>query len=168
LIADLIAACPRVQILATSRAALRVRAEQQFRVPPLAAPPAGSPVAGIGCYPAVQLFVSRAAALRSDLPADYTDNAQTAAAIADICRRLDGLPLAIELAAARTDLPTPADLARRLAADPDALGEGPQDLPSSSARCAPRSTGVIRCCPRPRACCSPGLPSSQAAARSMP
>ena len=129
LAADLIAACPGVQILATSRASLRVRAEQQFRVPPLAVPPARSQLAGIGSYPAVQLFISRAAALRGNPPADDAD-AETSAAIADICRRLDGLPLAIELAAARTDLLRPAELARRLAVGLDALGEGPRDLPS--------------------------------------
>ena len=129
LAADLIAACPGVQILATSRASLRVRAEQQFRVPPLAVPPARSQLAGIGSYPAVQLFISRAAALRGNPPADDAD-AETSAAIADICRRLDGLPLAIELAAARTDLLRLAELARRLAVGLDALGEGPRDLPS--------------------------------------
>ena len=89
LAADLIAACPGVQILATSRASLRVRAEQQFRVPPLAVPPARSQLAGIGSYPAVQLFISRAAALRGNPPADDAD-AETSAAIADICRRLAG------------------------------------------------------------------------------
>jgi predicted ATPase/transcriptional regulator with XRE-family HTH domain len=130
LIAGLIAACPGVQVLVTSRAALRVRAEHQFRVPPLPVPPAGSQPADIGSYPAAHLFMSRAAALRGEPPDSPAGDAETVAAVAGICRRLDGLPLAIELAAARTDLLTTADLARRLAAGLDALGEGPADLPN--------------------------------------
>ena len=108
----LLAACPRVQVLATSREALGIAGEVPFRVPPLALPPgaAAAPGGGVAgpstaaealtAYAAVHLFVSRAATL---VPA-FAVTAQNAAAVAQLCRRLDGLPLALELAAARVPL----------------------------------------------------------------
>jgi predicted ATPase len=114
LVADLLAACPRLKVLVTSRAALHVYGEHEFSVPPLALPPGGPQGSASASLPisqsaAVQLFVERARASRSDFA--LTD--ETARVVAEICARLDGLPLAIELAAARVRLlPPPAMLAR--------------------------------------------------------
>ncbi|MDQ2783406.1 MAG: tetratricopeptide repeat protein [Chloroflexota bacterium] len=128
LVADLLARCPHLTLLVTSRTVLRVRGEQQFRVPPLAVPPSGRPVAPetVAGYPAVQLFVARAQAIRPD----FALNAANAAVVAQICERLDGLPLAIELAAARVTLLPPADLLARLERRLTVLRDGARDLPT--------------------------------------
>lgn len=132
LVADLLQACEQLTLLVTSRVPLRVRGEREFAVPPLDLPPAsplpgGSDRAGADLekYPAIQLFVQRARDVR---PA-FELNADNAAAIVEICRRLDGLPLAIELAAARTRMLTPAALLKRLSVSLDVLGSGARDLP---------------------------------------
>ena len=124
---ELLAACPGVTILATSRTVLRLRAEREHPVEALMVPafderPALEELAAL---PAVRLFVDRARAVRHDFALDDTN----AAAVMEICRRLDGLPLAIELAAARTRLLPPAALLARLEHVLDALGAGPVDLP---------------------------------------
>jgi non-specific serine/threonine protein kinase len=110
-IAELLVACPSVKVLATSREVLRVSGECDFPVPPLALPD-GPPVttaAALGAFEAVRLFVARAQAVNPDFALDE-DNAPV---VAEACRRLDGLPLAIELAAARLrHLPLKALLAR--------------------------------------------------------
>jgi len=126
-LAELPARCPRLAILATSRTALRLRAEREYPVPPLAVPagPAPVPLAELRSWPAVALFADRARSVRPDF-ALTEDNA---AAVAEICRRLEGLPLGIELAAARTRLLEPAVLLDRLAQSLDALGTGAVDLP---------------------------------------
>jgi predicted ATPase len=103
LVADLLAASSTLTVLATSRAPLRLRAEREWVVPPLALPrrPPPPPTAEqLSPYAAVRLFVERAQAVR---PTFVVDNA-SAPAVAEICWRLDGLPLAIELAAARVRL----------------------------------------------------------------
>ncbi len=127
---ELLARCPGVAILATSRTVLGLRAEREYPVPPLPLPlPTGSgaaSVAEVAASPAVALFVERARAVRPDF--ELTEG--NAAAVAEICRRLEGLPLAIELAAARTRLLDPAALLDRLAASLDALGTGAVDLPA--------------------------------------
>jgi predicted ATPase len=124
---ELLARCPGVTIVATSRTALGLRAEREYLVPPL--PPPGDPgsasIAEVAAWPAVALFMDRARAVRSD----FALTEGNAAAVAEICRRLEGLPLAIELAAARTRLLDPAALLDRLAASLDALGTGAVDLP---------------------------------------
>src|SRR5262245_57599720 len=124
---ELLARCPSVTILATSRTVLGLGAEQEYPVPPLPLPagPATAPVAELAASPAVALFVDRARAVHPG----FTLTPGNAAAVAEICRRLEGLPLAIELAAARTRLLDPGTLLRRLTASLDALGTGAVDLP---------------------------------------
>jgi predicted ATPase len=124
---ELLARCPGVTILATSRTVLGLQAEQEYSVPPLPLPAdsATAPVTDLAASPAVALFVDRARAVRPG----FTLTEGNAAAVAEICRRLEGLPLAIELAAARTRLLDPATLLRRLTASLDALGTGAVDLP---------------------------------------
>src|SRR6202042_1665823 len=111
---ELLARCPGVAILATSRAALELRAEREYPVPPLPLPvgPATASLEGIAASPAVALFVDRARAVRPG----FALTPGNAAAVAEICRRLEGLPLAIELAAARTRLLDPGALLQRLGA----------------------------------------------------
>ena len=123
---ELLARCARVSILATSRTVLGLSAERDYPVPPLllADDPAVSAETLIAS-PAVALFVDRARAVRPD----FALTEANAAAVAGICRRLEGLPLAIELAAARTRLLDPDELLRRLATSLDALGTGSVDLP---------------------------------------
>ncbi len=123
----LLAACPDVTILATSRTVLRLRAEREYPVEALMVPvfaerPALEELAAL---PAVRLFVDRARAVRHDFTLDDTNSAP----VMEICRRLDGLPLAIELAAARTRVLAPAALLSRLEHVLDSLGMGPVDLP---------------------------------------
>ena len=106
---------------------LRISGEQDFPVPALALPDAetASTVEAVGAAPAVQLFVTRAQAARPD----FVLTAANATAVAAICRRLDGLPLAIELAAARTrHLPAPT-LLRHLERPLPILTGGPRDQP---------------------------------------
>jgi Domain of unknown function (DUF4062) len=130
-LAGLLAHCPGLAVLATSRTVLGLAAEREYPVPSLAlpasAPPgsAGMPLAEVAASPAVALFVDRARAVRPG----FALTEENAAAVAEICRRLEGLPLAIELAAARTRLLDPGTLLRRLAASLDALGTGAVDLP---------------------------------------
>jgi non-specific serine/threonine protein kinase len=128
-VADLLATCPRVSALVTSREALRLRGERLVLVPPLALPAGPGPGADaaeqIAESPAVRLFVERA---RDRDPA-FRLTAANAAAVAEVCARLDGLPLAIELAAARARLLTPPELARRLDRRLPLLEGGPRDAP---------------------------------------
>ncbi|MGH3256723.1 MAG: DUF4062 domain-containing protein, partial [Streptosporangiaceae bacterium] len=126
-VGELLARCPGVAILATSRTVLGLAAEREYPVPPLPLPadPATILLAELESAPAVALFVDRARAVRPG----FTLTEDNAAAVAEICRRLEGLPLAIELAAARTRLLDPAALLARLTASLDALGTGAVDLP---------------------------------------
>jgi len=125
-LAELLARCPDLAILATSRRVLGVRAEHDFLVPPLMlADDPTAPVETLSASPAVALFVDRARAVRPD----FALTKENAAAVAEICRRLEGLPLAIELAAARTRLLDAGELLRRLATSLDALGTGSVDMP---------------------------------------
>jgi predicted ATPase len=125
-LAELLARSPRVAILATSRTVLGLRAEHDYPVPPLLlADDTAVQVETLMASPAVALFVDRARAVRPD----FALTAGNAAAVAEICRRLEGLPLAIELAAARTRLLDPDELLHRLATSLDALGTGSVDLP---------------------------------------
>jgi predicted ATPase len=125
LVSELLLATPRLKVLATSRAALRVRGEREFPVSPLALPPPEATLADTRGSGAVALFCDRAAAARPDF-ALTEDNA---ADVAEVCRRLDGLPLAIELAAARVRMLSPRALRERLSHRLDLLTRGPRDLP---------------------------------------
>src|SRR5690242_7982228 len=124
---QLLADCPGVVILATSRTVLGLRAEREYPVPPLSLPagPTAMPLPELTASPAVALFVDRARAVRPD----FALTEANAAAVVAICRHLDGLPLAIELAAARTRLLDPGALLDRLSKSLDALGTGAVDLP---------------------------------------
>jgi predicted ATPase len=123
----LLARCPGVAILATSRTVLGLRAEREYPVPPLPLPadPATMPVEELASSSAVALFVDRARAVHHD----FALTQGNAWAVVELCRRLEGLPLAIELAAARTRLLDPDALLGRLARSLDALGTGAVDLP---------------------------------------
>jgi predicted ATPase/class 3 adenylate cyclase len=126
-VADLLRHCSELMALVTSREALRVRGEHLFTVPPLALPAAGETTAEVlAGYEAVRLFVERAREVQPGF-ALTDDNAM---AVAEICARLDGLPLAIELAAARLTLFSPDELRDRLRHRLDVLRGGPRDLPA--------------------------------------
>lgn len=122
---ELLEHAPDLDILVTSRETLRIRAERVFPIPPLGLPRPDDDVAVIASVEAVQLFAERARAVRPEFA--ITD--ENAAAVAEICLRLDGLPLAIELAAARLKIFTPSDLLERLRGRLDVLGAGGRDLP---------------------------------------
>jgi predicted ATPase/class 3 adenylate cyclase len=126
---ELLQHCPRLRILVTSREALRVRAERLFPVPPLSLPRGreGAPTAAEALESeAVQLFHERATATRPELA--ITDD--NVADVVAICRRLDGLPLALELAAARVNLFALDELRVRLEDRLDVLQGGARDLPA--------------------------------------
>lgn len=127
-VADLLAGCPRLRILATSRTALHLRGEHEYPVAPLATPDPRStpPVQALREYAAIELFLERAIAVRSDFQLDE----KNAGTVVEICHRLDGLPLAVELAAARIKVFTPAALLARLDCRLQVLTGGPQDLPA--------------------------------------
>jgi len=108
-VASLLARCPGLVLIATSRAPLRIAAEQDYPLGPLAVP-VGADVAAVAASPAAQVFLARAQAVAPRVRLDPG----TASAIADICQRLDGLPLALELAAAHAHLLPPAALRDRL------------------------------------------------------
>jgi predicted ATPase len=127
LVAELLAGSPRLRILVTSRASLHLSAEREYEVPPLDVPDlARLPSAtSLSQYEAVALFIDRAAAARSGFAVTNAN----APAIAEICSRLDGLPLAIELAAARVKLLSPEAILDRLVRRLPVLAPGPIDVP---------------------------------------
>jgi predicted ATPase/DNA-binding XRE family transcriptional regulator len=130
-VGDLLARCPRLKVLVTSREPLRLRGERQFSVPALALPQEEQPlpVETLVSYPAVRLFVERAQAVSG-----FRLTEENAAAVATICARLDGLPLAIELVAARSKLLPPKAILTRLLRSEGRTSlrlaaAGPRDLP---------------------------------------
>jgi predicted ATPase/class 3 adenylate cyclase len=130
LIAELLAAAPKLRILVTSREALHLYGEHEYAVPPLELPDMARlpALARLSQYEAVRLFIERARAVKPAFA--LTDD--SAAAVAEICYRLDGLPLAIELAAARSRIFTPQALLTRLAGAKHRLAfltGGARDLP---------------------------------------
>ena len=128
LVTELLAAAPDLSVLVTSREVLRLYGEQEFPVPPLQVPALDGEIslAEASHTEAVELFVQRASAT---LP-DFALQADNVAAVAAICVHLDGLPLAIELAAARIKFYAPQNLLLRLGSRLDALSDGPRDFPS--------------------------------------
>ena len=124
-ITDLVTACPRITVLLTSRERLRIDAEHVFPVPPLSLP-GGEGVPDPAGSAAIALFVERARAVAPDLAASRDD----VAVIAEICRRLDGLPLAIELAAARAGVLPPQILLEQLERRLPLLNAGARDAPA--------------------------------------
>jgi predicted ATPase/DNA-binding SARP family transcriptional activator len=127
-VSELLAAAPGLRVLVTSRSALRLSGEHEYPVPPLRVP-SGDDVRRLdvlGQNEAVALFVARAQAVRHDFRLD----ADNAAAVADICVAVDGLPLALELAAARARQLTPEELAARLGERLAILTQGPRDHPT--------------------------------------
>jgi predicted ATPase/DNA-binding SARP family transcriptional activator len=127
LVSRLLAAAERLTVLVTSRARLCVYGEHEFAVPPLAVPSAGTQTSAdaVGRFDAVKLFVARA---RAAAPGFELEDAK-APDVAAICANLEGLPLAIELAAARTKTFAPAALLSRLSSRLDLLVGGPHDVP---------------------------------------
>jgi predicted ATPase len=109
-VADLLQRAPRLHLLVTSRTVLRIRGEQEWRVEPLGLVPAGAGSAVLAEAPAVRLFVDRVRYVRPG----FEVTRDNAAAVAELCRRLDGLPLALELAAAWMRLLTPEQMLERL------------------------------------------------------
>jgi predicted ATPase len=126
-VSELLAMAPNLKVLVTSRAALRIYGEYEFPVPPLAVPDLHSTpsLEALSRFPAIALFVQRARAAKPDFALDQ----QNAAAVVEICARLDGLPLAIELAAARVKVLSPAAMRTRLASRLQLLTGGARDLP---------------------------------------
>jgi predicted ATPase/DNA-binding XRE family transcriptional regulator len=128
LVRDLIQSCPSVQILVTSREILHLSAEREFPVPPLTVPDLNQTqdLQALAQYDAVALFVDRAQAARPD----FVLTRDNASSIAAICHRLDGLPLALELAAARIRLFPPQALLGRVSRGLDLLTGGARDRPA--------------------------------------
>ncbi|MFN2255003.1 MAG: adenylate/guanylate cyclase domain-containing protein [Candidatus Promineifilaceae bacterium] len=125
---DLLQYCPRLKMLATSREALHVRGEHLYPVPPLSVPEMNGRHLGLqelARFEAVQLFLNRAQAVKPD----FELTAENAAAVAELCLHLDGLPLAIELAAARIRHFSPQALRQRLGSRLNLLRGGARDLP---------------------------------------
>jgi predicted ATPase len=128
LVAELLAECGALKILVTSREALRVSGEREYSVPPLALPDLAQlpSLDSLSQYAAVELFLKRAQAVKPD----FKLTSDTAPAVAGICSQLDGLPLAIELAAARIKLLSPGDMLARLEHRLEFLTGGARDLPA--------------------------------------
>ena len=127
-VVDLVERCPQLKVLVTSREALRVRGEHLFPVPSLSMPdvrPDQASAASVADYESVRLFVERAREAQPSFA--LTDG--NASAVVETCARLDGLPLAIELAAARLRLFSASDLNERLRSRLELLSGGPRDLP---------------------------------------
>jgi predicted ATPase/DNA-binding XRE family transcriptional regulator len=128
LVGDLLAAAPGLRVIVTSRLSLRLDGEQVFPVPPLPLPgdPAEHSLEELAHEPAVALFLRRAQAVRPDVTLSH----ENAAAIVEVCRRLEGLPLAIELAAARAKLLSPQAMLEHLGGGLHLLVGGSADQPS--------------------------------------
>ncbi len=126
-VAEILAMGPNLKIMVTSRAALHLYGEHEFPVPPLAMPDslATPPIEVLSRYPALALFVQRAVAVKPD----FELNRENASSVIEICARLDGLPLAIELAAARVKVLSPSSMRTRLKSRLQLLTGGARDMP---------------------------------------
>jgi predicted ATPase/DNA-binding CsgD family transcriptional regulator/Tfp pilus assembly protein PilF len=125
---ELLAPAPQLKVLVTSRAPLHLSGEREYPVPPLALPDPKQlpPLESLSQYAALELFIQRAQAVKPDFSLTH----QNADAVVEICYRLDGLPLAIELAAARVKMLTPEAMLARLASRLKLLTGGARDLPA--------------------------------------
>jgi predicted ATPase len=155
-----LAACPRLLMLATSRERLRLSAEQEFLVPPLAlpAPAEVADLATLAANASVALLVDRA---RRTNPG-FILTAANAALLASACARLEGLPLAIELAAARLKVLTPAELLLRLGRRMEVLTGSTWTFLPVSAHCAMPLRGAMTCSTVTSRHCSAGCQRSSA------
>jgi predicted ATPase len=128
ILADLLSATTKLKIVVTSQAALHIYGEHEFPVPPLAVPDpkAIPPLEDLSLLPAMALFVNRARAVKND----FVLTNENAATLVAICARLDGLPLAIELAAARVKLFSPSAMLTRLDSSLSLLTGGARDVPT--------------------------------------
>ena len=131
-VADILSTSPKLKMLVTSRETLHLRGEKEYQVPPLSLPDPeklavaeADFVSALSQYEAVRLFIQRAL----DVKADFEVTIENAPALAEICHRLDGLPLAIELAAVRIKLLTPQAILKRLSSQMKLLTGGARDLP---------------------------------------
>ncbi|MCV0402497.1 MAG: adenylate/guanylate cyclase domain-containing protein [Chloroflexi bacterium] len=127
-LAELLRRTTELRLIVTSRSALRIYGEQEFPVPPLPVPETGAAAGSVGSIaesPAVLLFVERARAVRPG----FGITEENAAAVAEICRRLEGLPLAIELAAARIRILSPEAMLARISSTLELGAGGARDLP---------------------------------------
>jgi len=126
-VAELMEACPELRFVVTSRAPLHLRGEKELFVPPLAIPvyTENFDLQSVSQYAAVELFIQRARSIKPE----FKVTNENALAVAEICHRLDGLPLAIELAAVRIKLLSPRQLLSRLEHRFDILRGGTRDLP---------------------------------------
>jgi predicted ATPase/DNA-binding CsgD family transcriptional regulator len=127
LVRELLSVCPNLKVLATSRTPLGIYGEREYPVPPLSLPDTARlpSLEDLTQYEAVRLFIERA----SDARPDFSITNENASAVAEICVRLDGLPLAIELAAARVKVLTPKKMLERLSDRLKLLTGGARDLP---------------------------------------
>lgn len=125
-LAELLAAARGLKILTTSRALLHLRAEREFVVPPLALPETNSVFDDLSENESVKLFTERAQAIKSL----FSLTEENSGSVAEICRKLDGLPLAIELAAARIKILSPSQISERLENRLKLLTGGAKDLPA--------------------------------------
>lgn len=133
IVAELLRAAPDLKVLVTSRSILRLTGEHEYPIPPLTLPSSADlarlrddPTAVLSQYSAVELFIQRARAVKPD----FEVTSENAAAVAEICARLDGIPLAIELAAARIKVLSPQALLVRLGSRLELLTGGARDLPA--------------------------------------
>jgi predicted ATPase/class 3 adenylate cyclase len=125
-VSELLRTCPKLRILVSSRGPLRISGEQEYPVPSMSLPDPERlpPIGALLDYEAIDLFVQRA----REVHPSFTLDAANAASVVAVCRRLDGLPLAIELAAARLRIMSPADLLKRLDKSLSVLTGGGRDL----------------------------------------
>ena len=126
IVATILRAAPDLTVLITSRIALEISGEQRFAVPRLAVPPTTAPPCTFEVFDSVRLFIARARQVNRGFTIDEDSSAEP---VAEVCRRLDGIPLAIELAAAQTADHSPAELLRSLRAVLTVLVDGPRDVP---------------------------------------
>jgi predicted ATPase len=162
-IEGLLTAAPKLKVLATSRVVLSLRGEQEYVVPPLDLPDPQrlADLGSLGGFEAVRLFTERAQAVRPG----FRLTESNAPAVAEITARLDGLPLAIELAATRTKVLEPEQLLPRLQQRLSLLTSGARTLPERQRTLRAASPGATTCSTPASDGCSPGCRCSPAAGR---